>query len=75
MSGISLATATERLQQYLDAEAKVLTGQQYSIGDRSLTRANIAQIREGIKYWDAQVKRLSAANSGRGRSLTIRPNW
>jgi hypothetical protein len=75
MSGISLAIATERLQQYLDAEAKVLTGQQYSIGDRSLTRANIAQIREGIKYWDAEVKRLSAANSGRGRSLTIRPNW
>lgn len=38
----------ERLKLYLEAERAVLTGQSYTIGNRTLTRANLATIRAAI---------------------------
>ena len=38
----------ERLKMYLEAERVVLTGQSYTIGNRSLTRANLSEIRKAI---------------------------
>lgn len=38
----------ERLRQYWEAEQKVLGGQSYTIGNRTLTRANLAEIRAAI---------------------------
>ena len=38
----------KRLAMYLEAEKKVMTGQSYTIGNRSLTRANLAEIRKAI---------------------------
>jgi len=38
----------ERLKMYLEAEKAVLTGQSYTIGNRTLTRANLATIRAAI---------------------------
>lgn len=38
----------ERLKMYLEAERAVLTGQSYTIGNRTLTRANLATIRAAI---------------------------
>lgn len=61
---ISLTTAQARLSTYLDAEAAVLRNQSYSIGDRSLTRANLKEIREGIDYWSAKVNELQRNASG-----------
>ena len=37
-----------RLKMYLEAEQAVLTGQSYTIGNRTLTRANLATIRNAI---------------------------
>ncbi len=37
-----------RLAMYLEAEKVVMTGQSYTIGNRSLTRANLAEIRKAI---------------------------
>ena len=59
MAGITLAEAEARLTAYLAAEEKVLSGQSYTIGDRTLTRANLKEIQEGSKIWDARVKGLS----------------
>jgi hypothetical protein len=59
MSGITLAEAEATLDAYRTAELKVLTGQSYSIGGRSLTRANLKDIREGITYWQQQVGNLA----------------
>lgn len=75
MAGIDLATASARLTAYLTAEAKVLAGQRVEIDGQSLTRANLAEIRQGMEYWDAKVKELTASASGRGRSVTVRPGW
>ena len=55
------------------AEAAVLAGQSYEIGDRKLQRANLAEIRAGVEYWNNWVKRLSARASGRGASVVPRP--
>ncbi len=38
----------ERLKLYLEAEKAVLSGQSYTIGNRTLTRANLATIRKAI---------------------------
>lgn len=74
MAGITLASAEARLQEYLDAESKVLSGQSYSLQGRSLTRANLSEIREGIKVWDERCKELGAKARGRGRSVVGRPS-
>lgn len=57
---ITLAQAESRLDQYYAAEEAVLNGQSYSIGSRSLTRANIKEIRDGIDYWENKVKSKSS---------------
>lgn len=61
MAGITLATAEARLEAYLVAEAKVLSGQAYTFEGRVLTRANMGWLQKGILYWEARVKRLSGS--------------
>jgi hypothetical protein len=71
MAGITLAQAEEKLALWLAAEEKVASGQEYSIGNRTLKRVNLFQIREQIKYWDATVRKLSRGTSGiRVRGIT-----
>ena len=55
-----------RLQLWLDAEEAVSKGQAYSIGDRSLTRANLSDIRAQINYWQRQVEGFRAKALGSG---------
>lgn len=64
---IPLATAQAQLNLYLAAEAAVLKSQSYEIDGRKLTRANLADIQEGIRLWSERV----AAASGRSRARTI----
>lgn len=59
MAGITLAQAEAKLSTWMDAEDKVASGQSYSIAGRSLTRADLADIRATIDYWDKKVQRLS----------------
>ncbi len=41
---------SERLRQYLDAERAILSGaQSYTLEGRSLTRANLSEIRKAIE--------------------------
>ena len=39
----------ERLRRYLEAEEAVLLGQSYTLRDRTLTRANLSEIRKAIE--------------------------
>ncbi|HDK41691.1 MAG TPA: hypothetical protein ENG93_03405 [Nitrospirae bacterium] len=59
MPGITLADAEARLAEYQTAETAVLASQSYSIAGRAVTRANLNEIRDGISFWDAKVKRLT----------------
>lgn len=57
--GITLETASARLDLYMKAEARVLDNQSYEIAGRKLTRADLAEIRQGIEYWSGWVDKLN----------------
>lgn len=59
MAGITLAQSEAHLTEWLNADIAVASGQSYSIAGRVLTRANAAEIRTNITYWDNHVKRLT----------------
>ncbi|SKA01486.1 hypothetical protein SAMN02745174_02275 [Cetobacterium ceti] len=44
--------AKRKLEKYLEAEEKVLLAQEYKLEGRVVTRANLKEIREGIKFWE-----------------------
>lgn len=59
MAGITLAQAETQLTAWLAASEKVASGQAYSIGGRSLTRADAKEIRNNITYWNGMVQSLT----------------
>lgn len=66
MGGITIEIAREHLNTWLDAEAALATSQSYTIGTMSLTRADLKNVREQIKYWNDMVTKLERPG-GRGR--------
>lgn len=72
MSIYTLETAKKHLNAWLKAELAVTTGQSYQIGSRALTRANLNQIREEIKYWRNEVGKIETIQNRRGRNRVIR---
>jgi hypothetical protein len=69
MAGITLAQASAQLAVWIAASTAVASGQSYSMGERSLTLANAAEIRKSIEFWDAKVSELTAAAGGGGRKI------
>jgi len=67
MAGITLAQAQAKLDAWMAADDAVAQGQSYSLGGRSLTRANAAEIRANIEFWDRKVVRLSSGSGIRVR--------
>lgn len=66
-----MSQATDMLQLYTDAEAKVLAGQSVAWGDRTLTRANLAEIRAGRAEWQRAVSAENARNAGRSSLYSV----
>lgn len=62
--GISYELAKERLNLWLDANEAVATGQSYTIGSRSLTRANLNDIQKQIEYWGTIVTKCERGLRG-----------
>lgn len=50
-----MSTATDMLAAYLAAESAVLLGKQATIGGRSFSYENLAEIRAGRKEWEQRV--------------------
>lgn len=56
----------QRLEMYYQAEEAILGGaQSYSLGTRSLTRANLADIRNMIDKLEKELSELEAKASGK----------
>ena len=72
MPGITLEIAQKHLDAWLEAELACTTNQSYTIGSRTLTRADLAEIRNTIKYWAGIVAKLEAAKKYGGRNRTMR---
>lgn len=62
-----MSTATEMRDLYLAAEAAVLKGQSFRLGERQVTRADLAQIIAGRKEWERRVAGETAVARGRSR--------
>lgn len=71
-NGISLEIAKKHLDAWLTDELEVTTHQSYTIGSRSLTKANLAEIRKQIEYWNDQVARLENIEKRGGRNRVFR---
>ena len=65
MTGITLTDAQALLGLWIAADKAVATGQSYSIGGRSLTRANASEITEKINYYNSLIAQISSGGSGR----------
>jgi hypothetical protein len=52
------------LKAWRDAELAVTSAQSYSISGRSLTRANLSEIRQQINYWETKVRDLNRKQLG-----------
>ena len=72
MAWMTLAVAREHLATWLEADTAVAAGQSYSIGSRSLTRADAGRIAERIAYWRRIVEQLESGRSG-ARVLRVVP--
>lgn len=56
-----------RLEWYVKAEEAILTGQSYTIGNRTLTRANLAEVRKMIDDLVARGAKLPDMDTDTGR--------
>lgn len=68
MSAFTLAELRSRLALYVAAEAKILAGQSYQLGERRLQRADLGEVRAEIRTLAADIARAESSASGaRGR--------
>lgn len=79
MAGITLEQAQAQLDAWMAASLAVTRNQEYRIetgnGARSLKRADAAEIRQQITFWQAKVNSLTpAAASGRRRTRYVIPD-
>jgi len=68
---ISLVDATAAVAAWTAADLAVAKGQSYSIGSRTLTRANAEEITKKLNYWtgvEAQLQRSAAGETRVGVS-------
>jgi hypothetical protein len=59
MAGLTSAQWQERLDLYVACEKAILQNQAYSIGNRSMTRADLAEVRAAISQCNDELVRQS----------------
>ena len=62
----------KRLSMYYEAEEAVLLNQEYTIGTKSLKRADLSTIRAAIKDLEEQIETLEA-NGGKNKAFRFLP--
>ena len=77
-TGAPLEQAQQRLQQYLDAEARILQSQEYTVGQggtaRRNRRADLEAVQLGIRECTQQIELLEAASAPQARrTFRLRP--
>ena len=63
---LDLATATRKLDLWLEAEEALAVSQSYTINQggisQQITRADLSEVAKRIDYWQAKVNQLSGAS-------------
>lgn len=77
MAGLTLQQAEEKLNGWLDADTKIMSGQTVKFNDRLITRADAVEVRNNIDYWQKKCIELeNKEQGGRGaRSRNVTANW
>ncbi len=68
-------TARTHLDAWLAADLAVAGGQSYTIGGRSLTRANSEEIRQQVQYWRQQLSFAQHREAGVKNSSILYSRW
>ncbi len=68
MAGITLEIARRHLEEWLEAELVLTTAQSYTLRNRTLTRANLTEVRNSIKFWNDKVNELENIKNTGGRN-------
>lgn len=72
MAVFSKELCKQKLITWLDAEEAIATGQSYQIGNRTLTRADLKQVREQMEYWAGKLAQAEAEEKQGGRNRAYR---
>ncbi len=68
----TITTVQMRLELYYEAERRILSGaQSYTIGNRLLTRANLAEIRKTINELEDELEILAGKSRGVSRRVVF----
>lgn len=71
---VTLEEAQAQLMMWIEAERAVASSQSYTIGSRSLTRANLTEIGKRIDFWRNEIAAIKAGNkSGAKRVVRAVP--
>jgi hypothetical protein len=70
---MTLSQAEAKLVLWEAAEDAVATGQSYTIGSRSLTRASLSEIRKQLVYYRGLVTSIQAGRGSGVRVMRIVP--
>ncbi len=62
-----------RLKLYYEAEEKVLNSQSYTLGSKTLTRADLTSIQNMIKKLEGEIASLEQYGTTKRRSVRIVP--
>lgn len=62
-----------RLDEYYEAESKILNGQSYTIGSRQLTRASLAAVQKKIAELEAELDALESRGTSKRRTARAVP--
>lgn len=62
-----------RLKLYYEAEEKVLNSQSYTLGSKTLTRADLTSIQNMIKKLEGEIASLEQYGTMKRRSVRIVP--
>ena len=60
-----------RLRRYLEAEAMILRGAEYQLGNRRLRRADLSAVRAAIKDLEEEIAALETSNGRVKRAVFI----
>lgn len=69
----TLSEARDMLRLWMDAYKACASSQSYTIGSRSLSRANLSEIKDQIEYWRNEIAALEAGTGGGRRVIRIIP--
>ncbi len=72
MAIFSKELCERKLRTWMAAEDAIATGQRYQIDDRSLTRADLYDVRKEIEFWANQLAICENEEKSGGRNRVFR---